>query len=329
MREAFIEKRFNRKSRVVIQQVNDIIAEYLSEGYKLTLRQLYYQFVARDLIPNSQKAYKRLGSLVSDARLAGEVDWDAIEDRTRGREQVNQWSDVQSILSGVAEQFRLKRWEGQHYHVEAWIEKQALIGVLERVCRELYIPWFACKGYVSQSEQYDAGVRFRRLQDEGKQPVILHLGDHDPSGMDMTRDNENRLTMFARMGVTVERLALNFDQVEQYGPPPNPAKVTDSRYARYVQEYGNESWELDALEPQVLSGLVRERTLAYRDEEAWNAVETCEDAERYRLDVLQDSWDYLEPLLDSYPSVIRDVARIAELDDDDIERVVEFAGGFA
>jgi DNA repair exonuclease SbcCD nuclease subunit len=78
----------------------------------------------------------------------------------------------------------------------------------------------------------------------------------------MTRDIRDRLELFAsgHLGwtdanrISVERIALNWDQVEQYSPPPNPAKLTDSRGAGYVACTATSSWELDALEPTVLAG---------------------------------------------------------------------------
>jgi len=158
-------------------------------------------------------------------------------------------------------------WANQERRCEVWIEKEALAGVIEGVCRELDCPYFACRGYVSQSEQWRAGVRFR-----GDQPtVIIHLGDHDPSGIDMTRDNADRLAMFAGAHKTeVRRIALNADQVEQYEPPPNPAKETDSRFQEYERLYGDQSWELDALEPATIADLIRSEVESIRDPDLWD-----------------------------------------------------------
>lgn len=84
-------------------------------------------------------------------------------------------------------------------------------------------------------------------QDYRDNRVIIHLGDHDPSGIDMTRDIQERLQMFGA-DVYVKRVALTMNQIGTYNPPPNPAKITDSRASKYIDEYSNESWELDALE---------------------------------------------------------------------------------
>ena len=251
------EIQFRESSLAIIEQANQIIATYQRQGYLLTLRQLYYQFVARDLVPNTERSYKRLGSIINDARIAGRIDWSAIEDRTRNLQSNSHWSNPAEIISACATQFKLDLWSGQDYRPEVWIEKEALAGVLVGVCRDLDVPYFACRGYVSQSEQWAAGMRFSEYRAAGFQPIVFHLGDHDPSGIDMTRDNSERLALFARTDVKVQRLALNINQIDEYNPPPNPAKVTDSRFETYQRRFGDHSWELDALEPAVLVELVR------------------------------------------------------------------------
>ena len=114
----------------------------------------------------------------------------------------------------------------------------------------------ACKGYLSASEAWRAGLRFQRAIDRGKRPVLLHLGDHDPSGIDMTRDNGDRLGEFVLQGVEVRRIALNMDQVQEHNPPPNPAKEDDSRFRGYRELYGEESWELDALRQNTIGDII-------------------------------------------------------------------------
>lgn len=272
MREAFIEKKFKQETLSVIHEANRIIEAYQAQGYTLTLRQLYYQFVARDLIPNTERSYKRLGTIVNDGRMAGYIDWDAIEDRTRNLKENARWSSPANGIEALRDQYRIDMWANQPNRVEVWIEKEALVGVIEGVCRELDVAYFACRGYVSQSEQYRAGLRARSHYNRDTQDtIILHFGDHDPSGMDMTRDNHDRLHTFAgyRGAPGVIRVALNMDQIDQYSPPPNPAKMTDSRFREYEREYGNESWELDALEPAVIDELIRQHVDDWRDLDLW------------------------------------------------------------
>lgn len=209
---------------------------------------------------------------MDNGRMAGLIDWDAIEDRGRNLERVTTWSDPKSILRAVADQYMLDPWRRQPYYVEVWIEKEALISVISGICDEWRVPHFACKGYASQSEVWGAGHgRFRSAIARDKTPVVIHLGDHDPSGIDMTRDIEERLCLFAEGQVEVRRLALNMDQVEEHQPPPNPAKSTDARFRSYYEEFGDESWELDALEPQVIADLIGDEIQGMIESDSWRA----------------------------------------------------------
>ena len=256
-----------------------IINEYNTLGYRLTLRQLYYQLVARDIIPNQQAWYKRLGEVVSNGRLGGYIDWESIVDRGRTPVMPPDWSSPAAILEAAANQYRIDRWEGQEFHVEVWCEKDALSSVIEPVCRRYHVRFMANRGYSSSTAMYDAAKRFRGVLQGDREPVVIYLGDHDPSGMDMSRDVRDRLELMTLgTGATVERLALNMDQVTQYHPPPNPAKLTDSRASGYVRLYGLESWELDALEPQVLDGLISRAIESFMNQELYDQMIEQEEA---------------------------------------------------
>lgn len=296
-RELFVERDFKDGSLAIIDHANAIIEEYQEQGFTLTLRQLYYQFVSRDLLPNRQSEYKRLGSIINDARLAGMIDWSAIEDRTRNVRTVSSWDDPADIVTSAATSYREDLWADQKFRPEVWIEKDALVGVIEPACDRWRLPHFACRGYSSQSEQYNAGKRFAAVRSRGKVPIVLHLGDHDPSGIDMTRDNADRLSMFAEYPVKVIRLALTFTQIEHYDPPPNPAKETDSRAAGYMELYGGSSWELDALDPTVIDGLIEAAIDAMIDRKKWNAAAAREEKQRASLKAAAARWTDVEEFL--------------------------------
>lgn len=300
MREQFLELSFYDKNRKLIEQANGIIDEYLAAGYSLTLRQLYYQFVARGLLANEQRNYKRLGDVISNARIAGLVDWDALEDRTRFLRQVRNYEDPRDFLQWNVANYAENVWRNQPNYCEVWIEKDALIGVIERPCNRWRVPYFACRGYASQSELYAAGKRLERELDAGKRVYVFHLGDHDPSGMDMTRDNADRLALFARSrGIQLRRLALTMDQIDEYNPPANPAKETDSRHGNYAAQYGDESWELDALEPQVIGELITENVTALLDHTRFDTCLRLEAENRDRLHKIREHWSTFEVFADA------------------------------
>lgn len=309
----------NVERMAIVSRANQIIAAFRAQGYTLTLRQLYYQFVAHDYFPdnrayrndggkwkldpdgtkNAEPNYSWLGDIVNDARLAGLIDWNAIEDRTRGIESLAHWSTPDEIVGATAEQYRIDKWKNQPNRVEVWIEKEALAGVFERTCKANDVPYLSCRGYTSQSEMWRAGQRLKSYVDAGQRPVILHFGDHDPSGIDMTRDIRDRLELFTGGAVKLDRLALNMEQVEEHNPPPNPAKVTDSRAKGYIREFGGESWELDALEPALLEQLARDAILELRDNDQWEKDEEAERDARGNLKLVADRFDDAVSLLEN------------------------------
>lgn len=296
MKEQFEEYNFSARVTERITLAQQVLAEYQAAGYTLTIRQLYYQLVARGYIENSQRSYKRIVADMTKARMAGLVPWTAIEDRTRSTMKPPEWDNHVSILRGAKNSFRLPRWEGQENHVEVFIEKEALSGVFAPLVRELHINITANRGYSSASEMWRHAKRIQGLEADGKEIHILYFGDHDPSGMDMDRDIEERLmTLSWHTPFTFQRLALTWEQIEEYNPPPNPAKLTDSRSDGYIDQYGWESWELDALEPQVLAGLVRDAVLELRDEDQYDSVLEVEELMKERIatyiDYEKDDWD--------------------------------------
>lgn len=268
-------QRFNfaDSTLALIDTMNEIIETYQAQGFVLTVRQLYYQLVARDIIENSQKSYKRVTSIANDARLAGLMDWDAIEDRTRAFVRRTRWANGKQILDAAASSFHVDMWQRQPRRVFVIIEKEALVGVLSPTCQKLDTPILAARGYPSCTVLRDFALEDILPTVDDQDITILHLGDHDPSGIDMTRDLTDRVSLFCRQSVELVRLALNMDQVEERQPPPNPAKTTDSRFQSYMDLYGSESWELDALPPEYLVELVEREITARIDDAQWEADE--------------------------------------------------------
>jgi hypothetical protein len=304
-REAFTAQRFRDDTLAVVLRANEVCAEYKAQGYDLTLRQVYYQFVARGWLGNNQRNYKRLGDIINNARLAGLMDWDYIQDRTRNVSgSFGGYDDPGNFVEEMKDYYHEAVWRDQPYRPEVWVEKDALVDVVGQACEPLRVPYFSCRGYVSQSEMYDAAKRMQRRAHAGHRPVVVHLGDHDPSGVDMSRDIEDRLSLMAGFQVDVRRVALTMDQIDQYAPPPNPTKFTDARAAGYIERYGYESWELDALEPSVLTALISDTVTPLVDRDLWDAAVEAEDESKDRLALIADRWEDLESAWEDVLDVI-------------------------
>lgn len=322
MKQLYRPTNFKPETLARIVQAQEIIAEY--DGQKLTARQVYYQFVSRDLIPNTPRSYQNLSTTLTDARYAGMIAWDAIEDRGREVDAPGEWEKIDDLVDAAVESWRSPRWKDQPRYVELWVEKQALAGVLAPIARRWHVPLMVNKGYSSASAMYEAAQRMLEavgatevqarcsgcgsFRDEAKcdacgercaientavdsdgmdmfdrEVVVLYLGDHDPSGEDMVRDIRDRLVEFGVPNLDVQKIALTMEQIRRLRPPPNPAKITDSRAAGYIAEHGQSSWELDALPPRELNTLVDRAIRRVCDVDAYDAVKEAEKIERDRV----------------------------------------------
>lgn len=286
-------------SLALVNHCNAVITQYEHDGLRLTLRQLYYRLVASDIIPNTPRSYKNLGAIVNKARLAGLISWEAIEDRGRFLRGFHTFESPEDFITRKARDYKEDVWSSQRNHVEVWVEKDALIGVIGRAANKRRVDHFSCRGYTSVTAIWEAAQRFGHITEEtGKEVHIIHLGDHDPSGLDMTRDIEDRLRlMIGSTPFFVHRIALSMAQIEEYEPPPNPAKLTDSRIDGYMERYGTESWELDALEPAVLDRIIIEAIDKYIDRSSMDAELIHEEFNRDTLSLVADYWGDVEELV--------------------------------
>jgi hypothetical protein len=324
MREYVKSHKFNPEAMTLVRQCVQIVTNFQSRGFRMTLRQLYYQLVKDNIIPNQEKQYKRLSALLSDARLMGFIDWSAIEDRIRVPRMPSEFENLDELVDAALATYRLPRWKDQPHYVELWVEKDALAGILQPLAREYHVPMMVNRGYSSQTAMYDAGKRFLtgvygdvklpymtlaefmkgtevgdknagssflketfmlnrdKLPKPKKDAILFYLGDHDPSGEDMVRDIQERLEMYG-VPLDVRKLALTMDQVEEYDPPPNPAKMSDPRAAEYVDKHGDTSWEVDALGPDVLDQLIRDAFDGVVDKEKMDAIKEEEEADKKLL----------------------------------------------
>lgn len=274
MKQAYAKVNFRSDALTLIQRMNVIIDIFTEQGFKLTVRQLYYQLVATGVIENTERSYKRVGEYVGEARLCGLIDWDAIEDRTRAFIDRPHWHSPEHIVGTCAEQFYMSMWENQPCRVFVIVEKEALAGVLEPTCRQYDVPLLAARGYPSVTVLREFAME--RLNNIQNDVLILHLGDHDPSGIDMTRDLKERIELFSaefEIRINFKRIALNMRQIDEKRPPPNPAKTTDSRFKDYRRKYGDQSWELDALSPAYLAEIITKEITDVIDSSEWEITE--------------------------------------------------------
>lgn len=280
------------KYELVVRETNKILEQY---DFKLTLRQIYYRLVAAGLIPNKKSAYNQLSSQLVKARELEEVDDTRIEDRSRQvieRPEMfsspDEFIDTARIwLRRLGENYLRAVWLDQEHFVEVWVEKDALTQVIASVIQApLRVTTAPSRGYGSYTYLKREAVE-GRFANIDKPITILDFRDHDPSGINMTDDLENRLKN--RYGVekdiTIRRVALNMDQIERYGLKElgQDVKSKDTRSKDYIARFGNKGWELDAIEPSELQKIVVDAVKEYIDQPRWSRAMRRDKQEKQGL----------------------------------------------
>ena len=242
-------------TKKLFSQIDSIVEYYTNINIKLTNRQLYYQLIGKGWIPNTTKVYTKICVFLTDTRYAGMIDWNSIEDKEREPSKPSDWVNISSLIESAIYSYRLPRWIDQQYYVEMYCEKKAGINTLSPIAEKYHMYFGFNKGYSSASAMYDLAKRIKFQIENGKKAIILYFGDHDPSGLDMIRDIQERIKEFLENGdkytnpdFEVVPVALTMDQIKKYNSPPNPAKLTDPRAKKYIEEFGQVSWELDAVD---------------------------------------------------------------------------------
>jgi hypothetical protein len=278
VKNKYKDVKFTAAKLNLVQQISKIAADFNKQGYEITLRQMYYQLVSKNIIPNNDGEYEKVGDIVGKARIAGLLDWDIIVDRIRHIFSFNHWENPGEIIRYFSHSYHIDTRIDQPIYVEIWCEKDALASVLEPICERHDVPLFICRGYPSITAKHDAAERLK--QQEHQNPTVIYLGDHDPSGLDIPRELRESFDMFGCFFVEIRRIALTMTQIEQYSLPPNPAKRSD------------QSWELDALTPDVLSELVDDEIKELTDYDKLNARRELQLSHRNELREIADRYDY-------------------------------------
>ena len=260
-------------SNKLLTDIQGVIKQY--PGLKMTVRQIYYRLVAGQKLPNSMSSYNRVKRILTEARLEGQVSFDAIEDRTRAiityaqtADTVEQYTrDWEYTIRKLDKLYTLPRWYGQPSRVIVLVEKQALQGLFMDVCKEKQVDLLVCRGYPSITVLYKLARQVRNTQQKVQ---VLYYGDYDPSGLDIDRNVEERLRQDFGASFTFKRYAITRDQIEEYDIPPAPAKDTDSR-TRGMEERLGEAMqvELDAIDPPDLQTIIRDSIDEFFDSEGY------------------------------------------------------------
>ncbi|MBA7594641.1 hypothetical protein ES703_01588 [subsurface metagenome] len=310
-------------------EIDKALEYFDGQGIRPSLRTLYYRLVSVGILPHSTSAYKTLSRKCVEWRMAGHYAWDFLQDATRitlGHIDDNIYDggeieklkagagarlnsiDLDKILDSLFDDlspyFFHGRWATQPNIVEAWVEKEALAQTLSAWLRDKSIIIRVNRGYSSWTFIYNNVCELRETIKRHDKVVILYLGDHDPSGLDIDRFLAEALAAFRIDPDKVEfqRFALTQEQINRSQLPPIEVNVKDSRAAGYIQTYGDRAWELDALlayAPEKFKKELRKTVDSYFDKEiaervsnraselADDAGEILEDAKENAIGVIK------------------------------------------
>jgi len=264
------------------KQLIDMARAILADHNPMTVRQIYYQLVSRQVIKNNRCQYQAVSNALRDARKEGIISWDWVEDRLRRPRAVSMWDDLADFVDDVKRAYRRDVWTSQASYLECWLEKDALSGIFEDALRPYGITLNVGRGYDGWDSIRNAAERFNAT---GKPSTILYFGDFDPSGEDMARSLRERLAFFDCKPEII-KCALTADDVQHYHLPPDATKRTDTRRAAFVKKFGDVSVELDALPVDVLRARMLAEIEKRIDADALRQVRTHEGRDLAQLSAM-------------------------------------------
>ncbi len=255
----------------------------LAENHPMTVRQVFYQLVSRQVIKNSRTGYQSVSNALVDARKDGFIPWNWIEDRLRQPRFVSMWRGLSDFAEVAKNAYRRDVWETQPYYVECWLEKDALSGIFQDILTRYGVTLNVGRGYDGWDSIRNAANRYG----SGEGITVLYFGDFDPSGEDMVRSLKDRLASPCfECKPNIIKCALTMDDIRRYNLPPDFTKKKDTRSAGFIKKHGDVSVELDALPVDVLRDRIRREVESRMDLTALAEVKRWEESERLRLSEL-------------------------------------------
>jgi hypothetical protein len=280
-----------RRSQREIDELDGGIVEIVKQQKPATVRQIFYQATVRGFVPKDEsKGYRVVQRRLVALRESAKVPYGWITDNIRYVHGHTRYGGIEEFGRDVSALYRRDYWRGAGVRVEVWIEKDALAGVIAPVViQEWGLNLHVARGYSSLSYLHQAA---EELANDGRPAFIYTLTDLDPSGMGIARDIEGKLAAMVgnRVKLQVERLAVDPGQVQAWNLPTRPTKHSDTRAAKFVEEFGNLSVELDAIPPNTLRKIVHDAIGRHADADEIARLKLIESAERESIANWQAGW---------------------------------------
>jgi hypothetical protein len=253
----------------------------------ITGRGIGYKLFTAGLIPSmATNDMQRVYRLLKEARERGKIPWAWIVDETRTIERVSTWDDPADYARCVAESYRRDFWNQQPHRIQVWSEKGTVRGVLAPVLDEFAVGFLPVHGFSSATAAHDLAE-----DDDGRDLIVLYVGDFDPSGMFMSE--EDLPARFAKYGgdhIKIRRIALTREHLRRLPSFSASDKAKDPRYRWFRVNYGNRCWELDAMDPNDLRACVERELVRLIEPTAWERCEVVNKAEQESLKTILEKW---------------------------------------
>jgi hypothetical protein len=249
-----------RRTRAAIEEIRAAIIEVLEADQPMTVRQVFYQLVIRDVIEKTEEQYQgTVIRLLTEMRLDSRVPFDWIIDETRRRRITQTFDSIADAARDTAKFYRRSALRHADDYLEIWCEKEALAGIIYDAASEYDVPVIVSKGMPSLTQLYGSACWIKHADTAGKQTHIYQFGDHDPSGVLIPQTIERRLDeLCQRLDCSppvIERVALTEEQIDEFNLPTRPTKREGNSHAN---KFEGDSVELDALPPRELRAMVTE-----------------------------------------------------------------------
>ena len=291
--KGFAPWRPQKKTLVILAQIKTILDEYRAE-LPLTARQIFYRLVGAYSYPKNENAYERLTNMLVRARRSGRVPFESIRDdgaSVLGCTHYEGEEDFYEHLRKLGENWEKNKLTNQGMDVRIYCEAAGMMPQIARVSHRYSVPVYSCSGFDSLTSKYDLTQDVSRaFTYKGRRTVVLHLGDHDPSGESMFSDGLVE-DVHAFVGsiishkdpsdvVMFKRIALTAEQAMSYRLEPAPPKKTDSR----TKKWGTRpTYQLEALPPDVLAEMVGREITALFNREIFDADLAAEPEMRRKI----------------------------------------------
>ncbi len=276
----------SQKTLALVSTMHDILVEI----QPASVRSVCYQLFTKGWIDSmAKKNTSKVSKQLVWAREQGIIPWPWVVDEHRRPEQIASWDDPESLIEAAVSQYRKDYWTDQPYWIEVWSEKGTVRGTLDPILTEYGLPFRVMHGYSSATTIYDVATQTQIID---KPLIVLYVGDWDPSGLNMSeKDIPERFDRY-HSEATIKRMALTeYDVVHRSLPSFEAAsKAKDTRHKWFVEHYGHQCWELDALPPNLLRKAVEEAIYDHLAPAAWEHAKRIEQAEVESIQDLVGEW---------------------------------------